>query len=544
MKKNSTVLIAMVVSIILLATSQWFWIKSEYGEQRRTLFTNSDLVFKETVRTLEDSLYSRAFAEILRARKEESEKPATPPVVTPKVEVNTPSQTKKYDTIQVVIQDTINPNNSSISKILNDTSSHLISILEDSSVKRLMVRVDSKNVTDSINHLKRIVTQLPRINNQQSNTENNNRSLRISRRRFSPLSASLDSVNINFNKKIKAVGYSLDFDIKKDSIPFDTTIHPRSWPSMTDLQKRLRSSEDSVMVNGVMILNPEIISSYSADPVVMYRAYPVNLSNYIYSKLRNNILFSSFLIIITLITFALIYRNLLRQQRLNDIKNELISNISHELKTPLSTLSVALEALQQFGLQAKPETSKEYLQISRNEVNRLSGMVDNILKTSLLEKHGFTIDPEPLNMKEVVEEVIRTWNTRLESEGHLIKMSAVGEDFTVNADRLQVYSILNNLIDNAIKYSEGKAEVQLHLVGSRDRVDLQVADKGIGIPKEYQKQIFDKFFRVPTGDRHNVKGYGLGLNFVKHIMELHQGSVRVNSNDNGTTFKLSFPRKV
>lgn len=544
MKQNRTVLIWMVVSILLLAASQWFWIKSEYGEQRRTLFNNSDLVFKETVRTLEDSLYSRAFTAFYKANKEEEEKnkAATPAPSNPVRILTRQSKPQKKDTVQVTVKDTILV----VEGQPLDSMSHLASVLNDSTVQQFLKQVQSNNAADSIANIKRIVTQLPRMStpSPSNKEEDNNKSFRFSRRRFSPLSATRDSVNYQFNKKIKDLGYDLVFEITKDSIPIDTSKHQARAFYFNDFQKRLRTADDSIMVNGVMILNPEIISSYSSDPIVMYRAIPQNLNKFLLYKVKNNILFSIFLLLITLVTFALIYRNLLRQQRLNTLKNDLISNISHELKTPLSTLSVALEALQQFGLKAKPETTQEYLKISRNEVNRLSLMVDNILKTSLLEKHGVEISPEPLNLTEIAEEVIKSWKPRLENEGNNISLEVSGNDFNIEGDKVQIFSILNNLIDNAVKYAKDNVNIQLRLINHHNQVELEVEDNGIGIPKEYQKQVFDKFFRVPTGDRHNVKGYGLGLNFVKHIMDLHHGSVNLKSNEHGTTFTLAFQRKL
>ncbi|MBX2953258.1 MAG: HAMP domain-containing histidine kinase [Leadbetterella sp.] len=571
MKKsqNTTALILMVASVLLLATSQYFWLKSEYKEHKRAFYSNADLLFKETVRGIEDSLVSRVMTHNFfvysdekqdSSRKSGGEKPkpgserrefsrrspGKEPEASGKkrsVQQGKPQGEIRFIGRSTVKTDTlIRVEGIPLGRRLSDSSD---TIILDSGVINLILRAQRQE--DSLKRLKRVIAQIPRITIQTEFSPGAEREERphTPRRRLVFLSAPLDSVEKKFNHRIREMGYTVAFSIQKDSIPPDTSVQGfRRSLRYSQTQKRLRSARDSVVVNGVAVLNPESISSLSIIPTVIFKAYPEDLKGYLLGKLRNNVLFSAFLLLVTSLTFGLIFRNLRKQSRLNTLKNDLISNVTHELKTPLATLSVALEALQQFGGNANPQTTREYLEISQNEVNRLSLMVDNILKTSLLEKQGVTIYPSAVDLEGLSAMAVKSWQPRFSQAGGSIRLNAQGTDFTIEADEVQVSSVINNLIDNALKYATAGPEVAIEIRTEPHFVTLSIKDNGIGIPREYQGQVFEKFFRVPTGDRHNVKGYGLGLNYVKHIMDLHQGLVTLESGSNGTTFMLTFKRKL
>lgn len=537
----------MAVSLILLTASQWFWLKSEYKEQRRAFYNNSNLLFKETVRSIEDSLVSKSISSVFFERK-------TKPIIQDRSGV---IKKKRLEPIEVIIEKEFDPVEDSLKKKRILVKGFAISsdnvILERDTTGLQEIRLEAKeglHLEDSLRKLTRVVSQIPRISILNSyfdagESKYNQPNTGGNHRRFSFTSGSLDSVRAVFNKKIKAFGYPVEFIITKDSLETDTLKQNgrRNRRTFSEMHKRFYTAEDSLVYNGVKMLNPEVIYSYSILPFIMFEANPKNLDTFLYTKLRSNLLFSLFLLTVTAITFGVIYKHLQRQARLNKIKNDLISNISHELKTPLSTLSVALEALKQFGATANPKTQEEYLDISQNEVKRLSLMVDNILKTSLLEQQSININPANINLQNIVSELSKAWKPRFEQLKGVLNVINHGQDFNVYADEVQVASILNNLIDNAVKYSFDNPSVIIHLSEKTSFIEVSVKDTGIGIPKEYQNQVFEKFFRVPTGDRHNVKGYGLGLNFVKHIMDLHGGKVSLKSDEQGSEFKLSFKRQ-
>lgn len=263
---------------------------------------------------------------------------------------------------------------------------------------------------------------------------------------------------------------------------------------------------------------------------------------FILKRILAPIIFSLFLVAFTVLSFTLLYRNLLRQRKLATIKNEFISNITHELKTPIATVSVAIEALRSFNANMDPERTKEYLDISSNELQRLSLLVDKVLKLSMFEKKEIDLQYEELDMKDLVEEV--TSSLRLQFEKHHAQLNISTEgSTTLEADRLHMVSVIFNLLDNALKYSSDAPKIDIIIKGENNQLNLVIKDSGIGIPQEYQDKIFEKFFRVPTGNLHNAKGYGLGLSYVAHVINRHNGSINVESiPGDGSKFVISLPK--
>jgi two-component system phosphate regulon sensor histidine kinase PhoR len=277
------------------------------------------------------------------------------------------------------------------------------------------------------------------------------------------------------------------------------------------------------------------------DPIT-YKLQLGNTVPFLLKRISVPILFSVFLVAFTFLSFSLLYRNLLRQRRLADIKNEFISNITHELKTPIATVSVAIEALRTFNASIDPQRTKEYLDISANELQRLSLLVDKVLKLSMFEKKEVELRYELLNMKDLVEEVTSSMRLQFEKKGAMVSVTTEG-DTTLEGDRLHLVSVIFNLLDNALKYSSDKAEITIAVKEVGNKVQLVMADSGIGIPAEYHNKIFEKFFRVPTGNLHNAKGYGLGLSYVSHVINKHQGTIRVESVEgDGSKFFITLPK--
>lgn len=275
---------------------------------------------------------------------------------------------------------------------------------------------------------------------------------------------------------------------------------------------------------------------------ITYHLELSNTRNYLFKRISAPIIFSVFLVAFTLLSFSLLYRNLLRQRRLANIKNEFISNITHELKTPIATVSVAIEALRNFNESLNAQKTKEYLDISANELQRLSLLVDKVLKLSMFEKKEVELQYELLDMKNLVEEV--TSSMRLQFEKNHAQIQTMSEgDTSFEGDRLHLVSVIFNLLDNALKYSPEAPHISIRIHGDESKVYLIIKDTGIGIPHEYQNKVFEKFFRVPTGNLHNAKGYGLGLSYVSHVINRHQGTIKVESvPGNGSEFIIALPK--
>jgi two-component system, OmpR family, phosphate regulon sensor histidine kinase PhoR len=274
-------------------------------------------------------------------------------------------------------------------------------------------------------------------------------------------------------------------------------------------------------------------------------AYKLELGNtfpYLFRRINIPILLSVFIVGFTIFSFVLLYKNMLKQKRLSDIKNEFISNITHELKTPIATVSVAIEALRSFNASMDPQRSKEYLDISANELQRLSLLVDKVLKLSMFENKEIDLKYEALNMQALIQEVASSMRLQFEKKNAVVNITAEG-DTGFEGDRLHMVSVIFNLLDNALKYSYDNPTINIASVGTANKISLIITDDGIGIPEEYREKVFEKFFRVPTGNLHNAKGYGLGLSYVAQVVKKHKGTIKVEPVDSGgSKFVIALPK--
>ena len=275
--------------------------------------------------------------------------------------------------------------------------------------------------------------------------------------------------------------------------------------------------------------------------------YHVELGNtvaYLMRRITLPILFSIFLVGVTIASFYLLYKNLLKQRRLAELKNDFISNVTHELKTPIATVAVAIEALRNFNVIDDPKRTKEYLDISANELQRLGMLVDKVLKLSMFEKKEVQLKKERFDMHELTREVLSIMKLQFDKHEARVSLEVNGSNFMIAGDRLHITSVLYNLLDNALKYGGDRPEIQVKLSAlSNDSIELKLIDNGVGIAREYHTKIFEKFFRVPMGNHHNVKGYGLGLSYVSEIIRRHGGLIAIDSElGKGTAFTIVLPR--
>ncbi|MGF6849100.1 two-component system phosphate regulon sensor histidine kinase PhoR [Chitinophaga sp. W3I9] len=273
-----------------------------------------------------------------------------------------------------------------------------------------------------------------------------------------------------------------------------------------------------------------------------YQVLFENNTWYLLKRISQPILISFFLLAVTIFSFLLLYRNLKQQQRLAQLKNDFISNMTHELKTPIATVSVAIEALRNFDALEDLQTTLEYLDISANEMNRLALLVDKVLKLSMFENREIPLNKEPFDLTDLTRSVMISMKLQFEKQRAVTTLKRTGHNFIITADKLHMTSVLYNLLDNALKYSSQDPNILIHIIDHKQYLELRVTDNGIGIAREYKNKIFEKFFRVPSGNRHNIKGYGLGLSYVSHIIQSHMGFIEVESElHKGSTFSIKLP---
>lgn len=263
---------------------------------------------------------------------------------------------------------------------------------------------------------------------------------------------------------------------------------------------------------------------------------------FLLKKISPQILFSIFLSLLTASAFFLMYRSLRTQQKLMEIKNDFISNVTHELKTPVATVSVAIEALQNFQALNNPARAAEYLDIAQQELNRLTLMTDKILRTSVFEQQELVYQFKDLDFAPVITSVLRSLKLVFEKQGATVTFDTQGERFNLQGDVEHLTTMLYNLVDNALKYNTPKSKIDIQLTSLTDELCLSVQDNGIGIAPEYHKRLFEKFFRVPSGNVHNAKGYGLGLSYVAGVVSQHKGRIELKSMPNqGSCFSIYLP---
>ncbi|MCE7067089.1 cell wall metabolism sensor histidine kinase WalK [Dyadobacter sp. CY326] len=257
-------------------------------------------------------------------------------------------------------------------------------------------------------------------------------------------------------------------------------------------------------------------------------------------KKMGGLLVASFLLL-TLTTGCFVYmlHTILRQKRLSEIKNDFINNMTHELKTPIATVTAAVEAMMNYGVLDHPEKAKSYLSISQNNLGRLSELVEKVLNLAVEDKQEMTLHREPVNLRQLIGEITEGYKLKATKQVHFEHQIADNE--VVSVDPIHFANVLSNLVDNAVKYSNEAVTVIFKYKNDGNSWQLAVADNGIGIAKNHQQAVFERFFRVPTGNLHAVKGFGLGLAYVRQVVERHGGSVYVVSEPGkGSEFILKF----
>jgi two-component system phosphate regulon sensor histidine kinase PhoR len=263
-----------------------------------------------------------------------------------------------------------------------------------------------------------------------------------------------------------------------------------------------------------------------------------NQKSYLTSKLDFWIV-SSFITLVVMAFFGYAMFVILKQKRLSEVQRDFINNMTHEFQTPISTIKIATDVLGQDKILDQPKRMKKYVQIIEQENNRLKNQVEAVLATAKIGKGQIVLDSQLQELHEIISEVSDSIKAELE-DNFTLDLKATRTSIT--ADRMHLMNVIRNLIDNAIKYSSKPARVKISTRNENRVLVITIEDKGIGIPKEHVAKIFDKFYRVPTGNIHNVKGFGLGLNYVKEIIKLHKWKINVLSEiGEGTVFDILIP---
>ncbi|MCR8557898.1 HAMP domain-containing histidine kinase [Mucilaginibacter sp. BJC16-A38] len=271
------------------------------------------------------------------------------------------------------------------------------------------------------------------------------------------------------------------------------------------------------------------ISAWFPDPDLVF-----------FRQMKWLLLSSLILIAITVFCFTYTVKTILRQKKLAELKNDFVNNMTHELKTPVATINIAAEAIQDFNL--SKASADEYLGIIRHQAGNLTNLIDQILKNVVSEQENINLNLTKVNTGELIGRVIKDYKPQSAAANISVNYNSSDQHLMAVADEPLLKNAIANLLDNAIKYSGNGAVINVNQSTENSSIIIKVSDNGPGIPQQYQDKVFDRFFRVPSGDIHNMKGYGLGLSYAKSIIERHKGSLTLISKEgSGTEFIISIP---
>ena len=279
------------------------------------------------------------------------------------------------------------------------------------------------------------------------------------------------------------------------------------------------------------------------DDAIFLKIYFPQKNEYLRTDSQNfipSILFTLILLVTFIITLFVIFR----QKRLSEMKNDFMNNMTHELKTPVSTISLAAQMLKDPSITKSPDVFKHISGVIRDETERLGFQVEKVLQMSLFEKQKGTLKFKDLDVNDVIVHVANTFQIKVSKFGGNLDIDLQATDSIISADKMHFTNVLFNLLDNAVKYRQENLDLELMVRtwNNGNKIYISIEDNGIGIKKEYVKKVFDRFYRVSTGNRHDVKGFGLGLAYVKKIIEDHKGTIKAESDlGKGTKFIISLP---
>ena len=246
--------------------------------------------------------------------------------------------------------------------------------------------------------------------------------------------------------------------------------------------------------------------------------------------------------LIIVVAYSSALSQLIQQRQISQIKTDFINNMTHELKTPIATINLALDAIKNPKISGDQEKVKRYMKMIREENKRMHAQVENVLRISQLEKNELNIKKEKQELHDIIEDAITHISLIVENRLGYVKMHLGALKTSILANDSHLTNVIVNILDNAIKYSEDAPKIDLYTENVKNSIILKIRDQGIGMGKVAQKKIFEKFFREHTGDLHNVKGHGLGLTYVKRIIDDHHGQIWVESErGKGSTFIIKLP---
>jgi two-component system phosphate regulon sensor histidine kinase PhoR len=256
-----------------------------------------------------------------------------------------------------------------------------------------------------------------------------------------------------------------------------------------------------------------------------------------FKKGTSAILISTLLVLAVISCLFFLLKVIKEQKQLAEVKNDLISNITHEFKTPIATIGVALESISKFNVIDDKEKTKQYVDVSSSQLSKLNLMVEKLLETATLDSESLKFNKEPLNVSNLLDTLVNRYKTHYNDK--TFHLNLVRENVVIQVDGFHFENAINNILDNAVKY--GGDAISVELKPKNNSTEILISDNGNTLKKENKHRIFEKFYRIPKGNQHDIKGYGIGLYYTKTIINKHNGTIMLDLRDKVTTFKISIP---
>lgn len=310
------------------------------------------------------------------------------------------------------------------------------------------------------------------------------------------------------------------------------------------------------------VFSDELITKVKSDGFVEKRGYTYNVplfvtddsidydlyvsfpdkKEYILSTISWILILSALFIFVIIVSFASALYQLIRQKQISEIKTDFINNMTHEFKTPIATINLAIDSIRNPKIIGDTKKVTRYAEMIRQENKRMHAQVENVLRISKLEKNQLDLSKDVFDLHDIIEDAISHVALIIRDRGGSIKHDMGALQTEVLASKFHMTNVITNILDNAIKYSKDAPEIRVSTENAGNKIVLKISDKGIGMSKNVQRKVFNKFYREETGNIHNVKGHGLGLSYVKSIVEKHQGQVYLESEKGkGSTFIVKLP---
>jgi len=493
----------MLTSLLVLLLFLGFWLRGTYRDADLVMTEKGNLLYQETVRQVQDSVYKNFIVRFV----------------------------EKAESYSGNLSDTLLQNFPNIDLNAGEESQIIVRRSEDSLPPKrpgslqLAFKLDTTDQQDTRIHISRQSSDLrfPQLRTGADQSDSLKTTARLGLGTERLRTTSSDSLILSPNDNAPLIQRKFRHALAKAELP----------PEFHIEQQQVK--EDSLDLD----FFPGNFNTHLREKIVFE-----NTGWYLSKKIAGPFFFSLFLFLLTAFAFWSLRRSNSRALQYTRLKHDFMSNMTHELKTPITTIGLAIEAIHGFVKNNDQEKTKEYLNISQHELSRLSLLVDKVLKLSLFENDVPRINKAEVDFEAVLQKVLNAMSIQVEQAGGFFKLDKQGEDFLIAADAVHLSNVLFNLLDNSLKYTEEKPIIHLKLVAQATQVILTISDNGIGISTEYQSKVFDRFFRVPQqGNQHNVKGYGLGLSYVADIIRQHNGNIILNSTEGkGTSFSIELPR--